>query len=217
MADREDSRGSTFDAGSLGSLSLGSLGEDTLGARNLDAPLLGDQLTSDFDVNKHIGELFTSAVEVVEALPIGPATMTCVRGPCVHQWKIVQRASMQSEVTEIQRTQLCTRHVELQNLVDENVLECGAWWPAPLAFVPESLRAVLRPLLHRVWDRYLEARGNDYSWRWWPRDPWSVDKDTLHQLRTAAIKKHRAEREARRLKPPRPPIAATHAKNEKEE
>lgn len=132
------------------------------------------------------------SVQAPELQAATQATQECMRGPCEHHWRMLMRMDAQSEITVVQRVQYCTRHIELMNLHNENAYECDCWWPTALLMVPQSIRPLLRPLLRELWDRWLKAKGETFSWRWWPRNVFDLDPDTVHELRQAAVRRRRA-------------------------
>jgi len=134
----------------------------------------------------------SQSVQAPELQAATQATQECMRGPCEHHWRMLMRMDAQSEITTIQRVQYCTRHIELMNLHNENAYECDCWWPTLLLMVPQSLRPLLRPMLRDMWDRWLKAKGETFSWRWWPRDVFDLDPDAVHELRQAAVRRRRA-------------------------
>jgi hypothetical protein len=110
-------------------------------------------------------------IEPAKTLPVNKATMECLRGPCKHYWVMTSRADMQSDRINLQRMRQCNCFVgEETNLTEQNVFDCGQWWPATLAFIPESLRPMLRPKLRAAWDAYLKHKGYDFSWKHWTDD-----------------------------------------------
>lgn len=122
----------------------------------------------------------------IKPLAVNQATMCCHRGPCMHLWALTTRAEAQIrgwDKIQISRLRQCNAHYEPTNLTEANVFECGLWWPAQLSFVPVSLRAVLRPRLHRLWDRYLRAVGYDFTWKHWKDDVF--EKDTVEDRKQA--------------------------------
>jgi len=137
-----------------------------------------------------------SVIEAPELQAAKQATLECMRGPCIHHWRMLMRMDAQSEIITIQRVQYCTRHVELMNLHNENAYECDCWWPQLLLVVPESVRALIRPAIRSMWDRWLKAQGETFVWRWWPRNVFDLDPDEVHELRQAASRRLRAIRNA---------------------
>ena len=122
-------------------------------------------------------------------LPCTAATMQCARGPCVHRWNFITRMEAQERTVFIQRTQACTTHVRLMSLANENVFHCDRWKPATAAWMPDSLWALMRRRVEDVWDRVLRMRGEDFSWRWWPRDIFEMRTNDQIALREAAVKR----------------------------
>jgi hypothetical protein len=168
---------------------LGSLGGPTI--KEMDADPLSDMLHEDVEVVA--GPPMADNVEPIEALPCNTETMECLRGPCVHLWKLIARIQAQAEIITIQRAQNCAFHKEMQNLADENVFVCGQWWPSFLAFMPESLRPLLRPVLHEGWEKVLKMRGATFKWRWWPKNVWELSTDDVQSLRQKAIRAKKQE------------------------
>lgn len=171
--------------GTVADRGLGSLGDD-------------DRILSDTfdDIEPGGPPPMPGIVQAPELQAANQATQECMRGPCLHYWRMIMRMDAQAEVITIQQVQYCTRHVELMNLHNENAYECDCWWPTVLLLVPESLRPLLRPALRGLWDRWLTAEGADFSWRWWPRDVFELDPDSVHELRQAAVRRRRAREAA---------------------
>ena len=129
--------------------------------------------------------------EPPQSVPCTPTTMQCARGPCVHRWDVVTRMEAQEKVIFIQRTQSCAHHQRLMSLADENVFHCDKWKPAPLGWVPDSFWALVQHKAEDVWDRVLRMRGEDFTWRWWPRDIFERPVNEQLDLREAAINRQK--------------------------
>lgn len=169
---------------------LGSLGDD----ESILSDVFDDIEPGPAGPGLEGGPRMPSIVDPPELQNATQSTQECMRGPCEHHWRMLMRMDAQSEIITVQRVQYCTRHVELMNLHNENAYECDCWWPIPLLFVPAALRPLLRPLLRELWDRWLKAKGETFDWRWWPRNVFDLDPDTVHELRQAAVRRRR-ERE----------------------
>ena len=186
MADEEERLSDLVD-------SLGEEDEDVEGISDY----LGQQLKGLSDLGiPEIDEEATAAdlmsdgvVEQPISIPCVPATMQCARGPCVHRWDLITRMEAPEPVVFIQRTHACTTHVRLMSLADENVFHCDRWRPAPLAWVPDSLWAIVRLHVEDTWDRVLRMQGSDFSWRWWPRNIFDMGTDEQQRLRDVAVEK----------------------------
>lgn len=167
--------------GTVADRGLGSLGDS-------------DQILSDIfdDIEPGGPPPLPHVVQPPELQVAKQATQECMRGPCMHQWRMLMRMDAQSEIIVVQQVQYCTRHVELMNLHNENAYECDCWWPVPLLLVPKSLRALIRPHLRNLWDRWLKTRGETFDWRWWPRNLFDLSPDEVDDLRQAAIRRRRA-------------------------
>lgn len=116
-------------------------------------------------------------VQEPEYQPVNQATMECARGPCRHLWCLTCRFGDYAIGGEIQlkRVRQCNAHYEPTELAEQNIYHCNLWWPAPFSFVPESLRALLRPRLRQLWEWILRKRGYDFSWRTWREDIFETD------------------------------------------
>lgn len=150
--------------------------------QGMPADLL-DKITGDEDT------LAVSSPEAVvaagkrhaEILPhhVNAATMCCQRGPCMWLWTMTVRSAAQirgSSRINISRVRQCNAYAgDATDLADANVYSCSLWWPLPLAWVPISFRATLRPLLTNGWEKMLKLRGYDFSWRWWGPDVFEAD------------------------------------------
>jgi hypothetical protein len=115
--------------------------------------------------------------------------MMCLRGPCVHLWRLVTR--FDSAVKSVMRERVWTclaGGIEEFDLNERLVYFCDRWWPrAPLLGddgellkdddgdelislsdvlkVREESRGLLRPELHETWEEGLRLLGYDFSWR----------------------------------------------------
>ena len=109
--------------------------------------------------------------------PVNQATMECHRGPCQHFWAVTARNGDYEIGDEIQlkRMRQCNCHAEPLELAEECIYQCGLWWPTFLAWVPESVRPLLRPKLRAAWEWWLRRIGYDFSWRTWHDDIFEAD------------------------------------------
>jgi hypothetical protein len=152
--------------------------------------------------------------------PINQATMVCLRGPCVHFWRLLLRFAAASEGVLTERSWTCLASNEEFALTDggecKMVYFCDRWWPrapyhqpegdedtarysvdASLAFssklpdIPQSRR----PALHRAWEACLKADGYDFSWRDFDPETLGTDDDP-HQRKFNAPGGLEAAREA---------------------
>lgn len=123
----------------------------------------------------------------VKPQPCNQATMMCLRGPCVHLWRLLLRfdSAVKDVMTERAWTCLASPKEEF-DLNERLVYFCDRWWPqaaykndvvelpeeGSLAIssrliedAPLSRRSVSRPALHAAWEACLAADGYDFSWR----------------------------------------------------
>lgn len=148
----------------------------------LEDPALEDRLLTD-DLEDRVvegAEPDASAgmlhvVEPVYSQPVNRATMECLRGPCLYYWPLTARFVAPGKRISLKRIRTCVVHSEETNLGGQNVYHCGQWWPAFLAWVPVSLRPVLRPRLRTVYESYLRKQGYDFSWKNWPDSQFESD------------------------------------------
>jgi len=146
--------------------------------------------------------------------PVNQATMVCLRGPCVHLWRLLLRfdSSVKDVMTERCWTCLASPSKEF-DLNDRHVYFCDRWWPRaslhdddgkvlikvhPIAARGHRLtrrRAETRPELHHAWERALVKLGYDFSWRDFDAEALGVD-DNLHQRKFNAPGGLEAAREA---------------------
>lgn len=150
--------GSSYDGEPLQDKALGSIGDTISGQSLAEIVAMG------------------TSVEPAPALAVNQATMECYRGPCRHLWTMTTRFDSQSNKIDISRVRQCNCHFEPVQLAEENVFECGQWWPAFLVFVPESLRPLLRSKLRLVWEWTLKHRGYNFDWKWWSDDVFELDR-----------------------------------------
>lgn len=139
--------------------------------------VLNDDLVDDIIGDVEIGLPMTGAIDPEWSHPVNRATMICLRGPCCHYWSMVLR--MISLGDEIRKKHIisCTCHQEDTPLNNQNVYHCNRWWPQFLSFIPKSLRSLLRPILLKSWEKYLELIGYNFLWRTWGSDnPFEYDK-----------------------------------------
>jgi hypothetical protein len=154
---------------------------------------LSDLGIPELDADSTAADLMSEGTtDPAPSLPCTAATMQCARGPCVHRWDFITRLEAQEKTIFIQRTHACCTHVKLMSLADENVFHCDRWRPAQLVWVPDSIWALIRLRVEDVWDRVLQMRGEDFSWRWWPRDIFDLVREEQIALRDAAVKKQEA-------------------------
>ena len=164
---------------------IGSLGEGAFGGvaygGSLDQGADGDELLERFLQGAHdsagsSAPLPGVKVEPAQPQPVNQATMCCLRGPCMYLWQILARFGTLDDEIRPSRLRTCMRHYDETPLADQNVYACDQWWPAPLQFVPESLRSTLREPLRQTWELVLQARGYDFSWRWFRTDQFETDR-----------------------------------------
>jgi hypothetical protein len=117
-------------------------------------------------------------------LPVNKATMECARGPCMHFWAMTAKMDSQSDKIDIGRAYQCNCHSEATELAEQNIFHCNQWWPLTLAWLPESVRGLLRPRLRWLWEHALKWRGYDFSWRTWTDDVFEADADDKRELST---------------------------------
>jgi hypothetical protein len=118
--------------------------------------------------------------EPIYAQPVNKATMTCLRGPCVHYWELIARfVAAGRDDLNIKVIRQCNCHQEETSLGGQNIYYCAKWWPTYLAWVPESLRGVLRPKLFKAYRVVLEKLGYDFSWKTWSDDVFTSDRKEL--------------------------------------
>lgn len=150
--------GTSYDSEPLQDKALGSPGDTFAGQSLADIVAMG------------------TSVDPPPALAVNQATMECYRGPCRHLWTMTTRFDSQSNKIDISRVRQCNCHFEPVQLAEENVFECGQWWPAFLVFVPESVRPLLRPKLRLAWEWVLKQRGYNFDWKWWSDDVFELDR-----------------------------------------
>lgn len=109
----------------------------------------------------------TDAIPPTEASPINPATSMCLRGPCKHLWMFTSHMEVLGPRISPERTRTCNAGIEEHDPTTQPVSDCNYWWPAPLEFIPLSLRPILRPYLTRFWEWSLRRRGYHFGWRHW--------------------------------------------------
>ena len=175
--------------------------------------ILDKLLGKEDHVNVPVEDMFTRG-NVAEPMPMpcNRATMECLRGPCKHLWtQTVRIEGRGDERVMIARARQCNAFVgAADDLADENVFQCGLWWPAGLEFVPESLRPLLRPRLRRAWEWWLKRNGYDFSWKWWEDSVFETDKPEQRGQSglgiTAAtfLHKQRAKPEKKAVEQPEP-------------
>jgi hypothetical protein len=124
------------------------------------------------------GEILSrgSGIKGPPSQPLNRATMECLRGPCIHHWSMTVRFHAQADSLKIAHVGQCNCHAEATDLTEQNVYRCTQWWPSSFAFVPRSLRAMLRQKLRAAWEWLLRRRGYDFSWRTWPDDVFEADR-----------------------------------------
>jgi hypothetical protein len=155
--------------GDLGSLSSGPIVDPEDAAESLLDRMLGEEV-----LDSPPG---THTIEPPDSQPVNQATMVCLRGPCMHYWTLTHRFYSLNKTIRPSVIRQCNYFVgEETQLGEQNVYSCGAWWPAWLAFVPESARPALRPHLVRLWEWFLAKRGYDFEWRWWDADAFESDR-----------------------------------------
>lgn len=115
-------------------------------------------------------------------LPVNKATMECARGPCIHFWAMTAKMDSQSDKIDIGRAYQCNCHNEATELAEQNIFHCNQWWPLVLAWLPESVRGVMRPRLRKLWESFLRWQGYDFEWRTWTDDVFEADADDKRKL-----------------------------------
>lgn len=159
-----------------------AVGEDDV----LEDKLLGDvggDLTEKIveaaaaEANSPGGSYFSPMiVEESYTQPVSRATMVCLRGPCQHHWALTARFAAPGKVIRVKRVRSCTCFLgEETNLGGQNVYHCDRWWPQTHAWMPESLRPVLRGVLAKIYEAWLKVLGYDLSWKTWP--DWIFESD----------------------------------------
>lgn len=119
-------------------------------------------------------------LEPVYAQPVNKATMVCLRGPCQHHWELIARyVAAGKDDIYIKAIRQCNCHFEETALGGQNIYHCSMWWPVYLSWVPESLRAILRPRLVKIYQEVLKLRGYDFSWKTWADDVFTSDRPEL--------------------------------------
>jgi hypothetical protein len=127
----------------------------------LDEKLLGDALDSPVG-----GPPIPQRQQIPQAQPVNQATMCCVRGPCQYYWRLLARYVDPSEdEIHVACHRTCTAGIDEMGLADQNIYDCDYWWPSQLAFVPQSMRVLVRHRLRDLWETVLRKRGWDFSWR----------------------------------------------------
>jgi hypothetical protein len=123
----------------------------------------------------------------VNPQPCNQATMMCLRGPCVHLWRLVLRFDSAVKDVMHERNLTCTASGEEFALEDRLVYFCDRWWPRAtyrddtlpdevpvvcglaldpsLMEMPEEFRGASRPELHKSWEACLHEDGYDFAWR----------------------------------------------------
>lgn len=156
-------------------LDLGSLESDT------DTDLIDeicDELEEQRAEAKPTGTKpdFSQAPLPAPEQPVNKATMCCLRGPCCNLWQLTLRGEFQASEYHSSRIRTCMATPLEFDLNNQNIWQCDSWWPAPLSWVPVSLRTLLRPWMVRSWERWLVKRGYDLSWRKLPLDIYESDR-----------------------------------------
>lgn len=108
--------------------------------------------------------------------PLCKATMFCMRGPCQYYWTMISRQKAPGDHIRIKHSQACLADMSM-DLNDQNIYLCDNWWPAPLSFVPDSIRPILRKFLSESYERYLKLKRYDFSWKTWEDDTFTIDSD----------------------------------------
>lgn len=137
--------------------------------RGLEEQFLGDDLDG-------VGAPAPYRPAVPKAQPCNKASMVCLRGPCRYLWPMTTRFGLEAgDKIHIQRHRVCVRHNYETQLADQNIYECGAWWPSPLAWIPESIWATIRIRVRDLWEYWLKLRGYNFEWRWFSLDTFEWD------------------------------------------
>lgn len=143
----------------------------------------------------------------VKTQPCNQATMMCLRGPCVHLWRLVLRfdSAVKDVMREHNATCLASKSEEF-DLNDRLIYFCDRWWPrAPLCdddgktvvkapLLSEEDRARDRAALHAAWEDGLRQMGYDFAWR--DFEPEANADDAPHQRKFNAPGGLEAAREA---------------------
>lgn len=116
----------------------------------------------------------------VKPQPCNQATMMCLRGPCVHLWRLVLRfeESVKESGVMTERCWTCLASPKEFDLNERLVYFCDRWFPqAPYqsdnaegtvacdSRLIAMRRSGSRPALHAAWEACLAADGYDFSWR----------------------------------------------------
>lgn len=166
------------DLGSLGG-GIGGFEEDS---RQLIDRMLGD------DVLDTPPGAARAQVQPPDPIPVNKATMTCLRGPCAHYWTMVTPSHVLNKKVQPMVTRVCVFYKgEETSLAEQNIFDCGAWWPAALVWVPESLRPALRPKLKRAWELWLKFGGYNFDWKWWAEDAFELDRPEEREVATTGV------------------------------
>jgi len=137
----------------------------------------------------------------VKEQPCNQATMMCLRGPCVHLWRLTLRFDSAVKDVMSERSWTCLANSSEEfDLNDRLIYFCDRWWPRAglrddngklLVKISDvgrrklgvgrrrRRRSVLRPALHRAWEQGLQHLGYDFSWR--DFDPEVNVDDGAHQ------------------------------------
>lgn len=138
--------------------------------RGLEEQFLGDDLEG-------VGGAMPYRAVVPSSQACNKATMVCLRGPCLHLWSMTTRfGADDGEHVHIQRHRVCTKHSYETQLADQNIYQCEAWKPAPLAWVPDSLWSVVSRFARDLYEQWLRRAGyNLDDWRWFALDTFEWD------------------------------------------
>ena len=162
------------------SIALGEAVDDE-GPFDLEDKFLTDDLEDKTEEgampDAHAGMFHT--VDPIKTQPTNKATNVCLRGPCIHYWPLLARFVAPGDEIRIKRIIQCNCHQESTLLTGQNIYHCGQWWPQFLAFVPESLRGMLRPKLKDAYVTHLKRVGYDFSWKDFRDDVFDSDRPEM--------------------------------------
>lgn len=149
----------------------------------------------------------------IQPQPCNQATMVCLRGPCVHLWRLVLRFEESVKDTGVMRERAwtCLASSKEFDLNERLIYYCDRWWPRsplydddedetllvdPKMFAEIEEQQRLRPELHQQWEAALKEMGYDFSWRDFDPETFNTDDDP-HQRKFSAPGGLEAAREAK--------------------
>jgi hypothetical protein len=103
-----------------------------------------------------------------DLLLINKATMVCLRGPCTRYHNSRTSSSRQNFSKPWHTTEhwfFCDRLGAFSATAGDLPIACTSWWPAPLSWVPESFRPMIRRTVEVLWEIWLTKVGG-YSFEW---------------------------------------------------